>query len=67
MNGFLDFLKTEFNVKTDRALAQVMEVTPPVVSKWRKNTLSFGASMILRVHDLTDMPIKEIKERLRHD
>jgi hypothetical protein len=67
MNGFLDYLMETYKLKNDAALARFMEVSPPVVSKWRYGTLPFGALYILRAHELTDMPIKEIKARLRDE
>jgi hypothetical protein len=64
MNGFLDYLKDKYGITSDRALSKALGVTAPCVCKWRKGTLSFGSTMILRVHDLTGMSIKEIKERI---
>lgn len=65
MNGFLDYLKDKYKFTSDRSLAHALGVSAPCVCKWRKGTLPFGAAMILRVHDMTGMSIKEIKERIQ--
>ncbi len=65
MTGLLDYLKTEYKLGSDRALAEFLDVAPPAVSKWRHGHLPFSANMILRVHELTGLPVKQIKEMLR--
>lgn len=67
MNGFLDYLMEKYELKNDAALSRFLDVAPPVVSKWRYGTLPFGPRYILKVHELTDIPIKEIKARLRDE
>lgn len=60
-NTLLDELVRRMNLKNDAALARVLEITPPLVSKLRHLRLPIGASVILRIHDVTGMPIKEIR------
>lgn len=59
-----DHLKAQFNLKNDAALARFLEMSPGQVSKVRHGRLPFGAEMILNVHEITDMPIKDIKALL---
>lgn len=65
-NVILDKLIYKLQLKNDAALARTMEVAPPVISKLRHARLPFGASYIIRAHELTDWPIAQIKEWLGH-
>lgn len=46
----------------DAGLAQAMEVAPPVISKMRNNRIPVGPMMILRIHEATGWPTKQIKD-----
>jgi plasmid maintenance system antidote protein VapI len=61
-NALIDYLLERFNLGTDAALARMMELQPPVISKMRHGKMSLTPSFILRVHDTFDIPIKEIKK-----
>jgi len=47
--------------KNDAAVARLLEVQPPVVSKIRARRLSFGPTLIIKTHEVTGMPIADIK------
>lgn len=68
LNKLLDFLIGEKNLKNDAALAREMKVAPPVISKWRHDTLPFGPTHILRTHEHFGIAGGEIRARagLRH-
>lgn len=64
INGLLDLLIEVLDLKNDAALSRILEVKPPVVSKWRHGRLPFGATHILRAHDVSELSIAKIKEFL---
>lgn len=57
----LDTLKAQKKLKTDVALADLLDVHPPVISKVRKGRLPVGASMILAIHEKLGMPVSDIR------
>ena len=61
-NALIDYLLERFNLGTDAALARMMELQPPVISKMRHGKMSLTPSFILKVHDTFDIPVKEIKQ-----
>lgn len=48
-------------LKNDAALARALEVAAPVISKARNKHLPIGPSMLIRMHELTDLSIAELK------
>lgn len=61
-NRLLDALIQKLNLKNDAALARALEVRPPVISKIRHRTLPVGASLLIRMHEVTDLSIRELRE-----
>jgi len=62
LNGnFLDLLIEWLKLKNDAALAKIMEVSPPVISKLRHGSLPFGDTYVIKAHELTGKSIREIK------
>lgn len=49
------------SLKNDAALARFLEISPVIVSKIRHGRLSVGPSLIIRIHEATDMPVALIK------
>jgi hypothetical protein len=67
-NRVLDAIITKLRLKNDAALSRVLEVAPPVISKIRHNTLPIGATILLRMHEVSDFSIRELRAlMLRHD
>ncbi len=64
VNGLLDLLIEVLDLKNDAALSRALGVLPPVVSKWRHGCIPFGATHILRAHELSELPIATIKSYL---
>jgi plasmid maintenance system antidote protein VapI len=60
-NNLLDTLIEALNLKNDAALAKTLEVTPPVVSKLRHRRLPVGASMLIRMHEISRLEIRELR------
>ncbi|MBS1170710.1 MAG: hypothetical protein H6R01_1628 [Burkholderiaceae bacterium] len=61
-NNLLDTLIKLMNLKNDAALSRALEVAPPVISKIRHNRLPVGASLLIRMHEVSNLSIKELRE-----
>lgn len=61
-NRLLDSLIQKLGLKNDAALSRVLEVRPPVISKIRHRTLPVGASLLIRMHEVTDLSIRDLRE-----
>jgi hypothetical protein len=61
-NRLLDALIQKLGLKNDAALSRALEVRPPVISKIRHRTLPVGASLLIRMHEVTDLSIRELRE-----
>lgn len=60
-NRVLDAIIARLRLKNDAALSRVLEVAPPVISKIRHNTLPIGATILLRMHEVSDFSIRELR------
>jgi hypothetical protein len=60
-NRVLDAIIKKLRLKNDAALSRVLEVAPPVISKIRHNTLPIGATILLRMHEVSDFSIRELR------
>lgn len=60
-NNLLDALIKKHQLKNDAALARLLKVTPPVISKIRHGRLPLGAAMLIRMHEETDLSIRELR------
>jgi transcriptional regulator with XRE-family HTH domain len=49
-------------LKNDAALSRLLSVAPPVISKIRHGRLPVGASLLIRMHEETDISISELRE-----
>lgn len=67
VNCLLDLLKAGADLKNDAALSRALDVAPPVISKLRSGRLPLGASMLLQMHEVFELPVAEIKTRLTMD
>jgi hypothetical protein len=61
-NHLLDVLIGKLQLKNDAALARALEVAPPVISKVRHYRLPVGASLLIRMHEVTDMSIRDLRD-----
>lgn len=60
-NRVLDAIIQKLRLKNDAALSRVLEVAPPVISKIRHHTLPIGATILLRMHEVSDFSIRELR------
>lgn len=51
----------KLNLKNDAALSRALEVAPPVISKIRHRRLPVGASLLIRMHEVTELSIQELR------
>lgn len=61
-NHLLDTLLDRLKLKNDAALSRILEVAPPVISKIRHRRLPIGASLLIRMHEVTDLSIRELRD-----
>jgi transcriptional regulator with XRE-family HTH domain len=61
-NHLLDTLIQRMKLKNDAALARLVEVAPPVISKIRHGRLPVGASLLIRMREETNISIAELRE-----
>ena len=60
-DNLLDAIIAKLGLKNDAALSRALEVAPPVISKIRHRTLPIGATILLRMHEVSDFSIRELK------
>lgn len=61
----LDSLIQEMGLKNDAELSRALGVPPPVVSQIRHRKLGVGATMLLRMHEESNVSIATLKELLK--
>jgi transcriptional regulator with XRE-family HTH domain len=57
----IDSLISAQHLKNDAALSRALGVAPPVISKLRNGRLPIGPTLLIKIHDAFDMPIKAIR------
>lgn len=57
----LDTLIEQLQLKNDAALARALEVAPPVISKIRHRRLPVGASLLIRMHEVSELTIRDLR------
>ena len=60
-NRLLNTLIEKMRLKNDAALSRLLEVAPPVISKIRHRRLPVGASLLIRMHEVTDLSIRDLR------
>ena len=60
-NRLLDAIIEKLHLKNDAALSRVLEVAPPVISKLRHGALPIGPTILIRMHEVSDMGIREMR------
>jgi plasmid maintenance system antidote protein VapI len=57
----LEALIGRLKLKNDAALSRALEVSPPMISKIRHRRLPVTASLLIRMHEVTDLSISELR------
>ena len=60
-NALIDALRSEFNLKSDAALADLIGWDRPVISKIRRKYSPVSPDRILQIHDATGWSIEKIR------
>ena len=60
-SNLLDALIKHLNLRNDAALSRALEVAPPVISKIRHGRLPIGPTLLLAMHEVSDLSIKELR------
>lgn len=63
----LDAVAQKLGAKNDAALSRLLGVAPPQLSKIRRGRLPVGATMLLRLHEMTAMSIRELRALMTDD
>lgn len=58
----LDTLRKRMNLKNDRALADKLDVAAPVISKIRARVLPVGSTILIRMHEVSQLSIRELRD-----
>lgn len=59
-HALLDGVKDFFELSLDTDLAEILRVKPSCLSKIRSGTNKVSALVLLRIHLLTEVPVKEL-------
>lgn len=57
----LDALIDHLKLKNDAALSRALEVAPPVISKIRHRRLPVGAALLIRMHEVSELTIRDLR------
>jgi hypothetical protein len=58
----LDTIIKKLNLKNDAGLSRLLGIAPPVISKIRHRKLPVGASFLIRMHEVSDVSISDLRE-----
>jgi hypothetical protein len=61
-NRLLDTVIEKLSLKNDAALSRALEIAPPIISKIRHRRVPVGASMLIRMHEVSELSIRELRE-----
>jgi hypothetical protein len=61
-NRLLDSLIEKLQLKNDAALSRTLEVAPPIISKIRHKRVPVRASLLIRMHEVTNLSIRELRD-----
>jgi len=61
-NALLDHLIKQLDLKNDAALARALDVASPVISKVRHGRLPVGATMLISMHEVSGISIKDLRD-----
>lgn len=63
-NNMLDLVIEKLQLKNDAALSRSLEVPPPVISKIRHRKLPVGAALLLRLHEVSELSVRELRDMM---
>ncbi|MCE3602719.1 hypothetical protein LXA47_03785 [Massilia sp. P8910] len=63
-DGLLDGIKVQMAVKNDAALARMLQIGAPLISKVRHRKAPVTAGLLLRMHEVTKMPVPSLRRMM---
>lgn len=60
-NKLLDTLIERLQLKNDAALSRILTVAPPVICNIRRKNLAVGATILIAMHEVSNINIKELR------
>jgi hypothetical protein len=63
-DNLLNALIEKLGLKNDAALSRLLKVAPPVISKIRHRRLPVGASILIRMHEVSNLSLTQLRELL---
>jgi hypothetical protein len=64
-NRLFDFIRKEYRLHNDVALAKFLNSSSPVISRVRHGDCGIPPYLILNIYDKTELSIDEIREMVR--
>jgi hypothetical protein len=61
-NRLLDAIIEKLDLRNDAALSRVLAVEAPVISKVRHGKLPVGGVLLIRMHEATQLSIRELRD-----
>lgn len=65
-NALLDLASEMLKAKNDAQLSRALDGNAPSISKIRHGRLPVGASMVVKIHEMTGMAVADIKSYITH-
>lgn len=59
--ALFDSLRRQYSLHSDAALAEMLKMHPPVISKMRSGSLPVGATCILAIHERLGLAVADIR------
>lgn len=60
-NNLLNALKDILGLKNDAALSRTLEIAPPLISKIRHRRMPISSSLLIRIHEVTDLSVSDLQ------
>ena len=57
-----DYIREMYNLKTDAQLAHILSARRPMISKIRNGLVRLPPSLVIAIHEQTNIPVAKIKE-----
>jgi hypothetical protein len=64
--ALLNFIISRLGLKNDAQLADALELRAPTISKIRNRKLAISPAFLIRVHDVTDISVFELRRLIGH-
>lgn len=60
-NRVLNYMLEKYSLRNDAALSRLLEVAPPIISKIRHRKIPIGASLLIRMSDISGTPTRDLR------